>query len=467
MEMHFLSLFGKNKGDTMKYITALLLCAILVGAWGRIAVSIYNDRTEYGKYISAGDSYVSEEIYIKAINSYRSALKYNTNNIELEKKIIQTYYDMGDYESYCNYNLQMVEKYPGDTYFYLNLLEYYKENNDRKFIQFIYTIPEDVQADEDVWSYVQYAKSLYDMQYLGIDEMTDFLFGYSRVTKKTIQDDGNTIETQYLFGTDGTQLFDEQSYLSVSPIGNASQYLVQEEDKTWKIINGEGYVLAQRKNTEFGMISPFTYNYTSAVVDGKPCYITTEFKIADMSKNTSISNFSNGYAAVEKDGKYALMDSDLSLISEYQYDDVKQDSFGRTYMNNCFFVKENGTYFLVNNKNERISDLEFDDVKVFADSQPTAVKQGDLWGFVNSSGEMYIECQYEDAKPYSNGYAAVKQNGLWGYIDAKGKFVMEPEFTEAGNMTKEGVCLVKKEEEDEDGANKYYLLTYYYLSLQS
>ena len=34
---------------------------------------------------------------------------------------------------------------------------------------------------------------------------------------------------------------------------------------------------------------------------------------------------------------------------------------------------------------------------------------------------------WEDAKNFSEGYAAVKQNGLWGFIDESGEIVIEPQ----------------------------------------
>ena len=51
--------------------------------------------------------------------------------------------------------------------------------------------------------------------------------------------------------------------------------------------------------------------------------------------------------------------------------------------------------------------------------------------------------QYDDAKDYSNGYAAVKNNkGLWGYINKSGKRVVNFQFLEAGEFS-EGVAPVR------------------------
>ncbi len=458
----------------MKYITVLLFLGLVITSWAKIGLSVFDDKSSYDRYVAEGAAYEEDEIYVRALNAYQSALQYDENNKELKKKIMQIYYKMEDYDSYCNYNLQMINQYPSEAEFYINLLTYYKENSNRKLIKFVDTIPEEMQEKDEIASYIEYAKKLYTLQGLGLDEMTDFLYGYSRVTKNTWDEAGKEIQIQYLYGADGTLLFDKSNFLKVSPVGTTGQYLVQTQNGNWKIINSAEYTLAQRKAADIDDISLFTYNYAPAVVDGKLSYVTMEFKIADMSENESISGFSNGYAAIEKNQKFAIIDSQLTLLSEYQYDDVKKDDFGRVYMNGCFIAKENGKYYFINNENEKVSENGFDDARVFAGAQPTAVKMGNLWGFANSSGELYIDCQYEDAKPYSNGYAAVKKDGLWGYINAAGEFVIEPQFIEAGNMTKQGVALVKlpeqeynEEEEETEAISGYAIVTYNYLAIQS
>ena len=42
--------------------------------------------------------------------------------------------------------------------------------------------------------------------------------------------------------------------------------------------------------------------------------------------------------------------------------------------------------------------------------------------------------QFEDVRPFSDGFAAVKLDGKWGYINAKGKIVIEPQYTLASDF---------------------------------
>ena len=56
------------------------------------------------------------------------------------------------------------------------------------------------------------------------------------------------------------------------------------------------------------------------------------------------------------------------------------------------------------------------------------------------SSEIAIAPQYEDAKNFSDGYAAVKKDGKWGYIDESGNVVVDFKYDWAGKFS-EGVAI--------------------------
>ncbi|MCE5197590.1 MAG: WG repeat-containing protein [Armatimonadota bacterium] len=51
-----------------------------------------------------------------------------------------------------------------------------------------------------------------------------------------------------------------------------------------------------------------------------------------------------------------------------------------------------------------------------------------MWGFVNRTGTFIVSPQFEDAYPFSNGYAAVRVNGRYGFVDSQAKIVIKPQF---------------------------------------
>ena len=67
---------------------------------------------------------------------------------------------------------------------------------------------------------------------------------------------------------------------------------------------------------------------------------------------------------------------------------------------------------------------------------------------------MVIEPQYDDARSFSNGYAAVQKDGKWGFINSDNEMVIEPEFEDARGFNSLMRSFVKKEE-------KWYLLCLY------
>jgi len=52
------------------------------------------------------------------------------------------------------------------------------------------------------------------------------------------------------------------------------------------------------------------------------------------------------------------------------------------------------------------------------------VEQNWKWGFMNTSGQIFIERQFDNAGSFSNGLARVVKNGKTIYIDLTGETVI-------------------------------------------
>jgi hypothetical protein len=96
-------------------------------------------------------------------------------------------------------------------------------------------------------------------------------------------------------------------------------------------------------------------------------------------------------------------------------------------------------------KGQKVGELIFDDADLFAENDGyAAVKTNGKWGFVDKSGNMVIQSEYDNARSFSNGFAAVKVNGKWGFIDEDGNMVIEPQFEDAKYFTSKGTVFVKE-----------------------
>lgn len=59
-----------------------------------------------------------------------------------------------------------------------------------------------------------------------------------------------------------------------------------------------------------------------------------------------------------------------------------------------------------------------------------AVKEGYLYGFINSKNEYVIKAQYQQVEDFHNGHARVKLNDKWGMIDTNGKVTVACSYDE-------------------------------------
>jgi hypothetical protein len=108
---------------------------------------------------------------------------------------------------------------------------------------------------------------------------------------------------------------------------------------------------------------------------------------------------------------------------------------------------------------KQISEMGFENVYPFLDEESyAAVCVDGKWGFIDSSGSVVIEPQYDDAKSFSIGLAAVSVDGMWGYINASGEYRLMPVFTDAKPFSTDGIAAV-----EENGIWNYIeLYAYYY-----
>src|SRR5579859_2868550 len=59
---------------------------------------------------------------------------------------------------------------------------------------------------------------------------------------------------------------------------------------------------------------------------------------------------------------------------------------------------------------------------------PLLVEVDGQYGFIDASGKLISQPQYDFAYPFSEGLAAVQVNNQWGFIDGSGKMVIPPQF---------------------------------------
>ena len=62
------------------------------------------------------------------------------------------------------------------------------------------------------------------------------------------------------------------------------------------------------------------------------------------------------------------------------------------------------------------------------------VKQDGKWGYIDKTGKIVINPQFDSATSFSKGLARVVIGDKWGYIDKTGKIVINPQFDSAASF---------------------------------
>ena len=178
-------------------------------------------------------------------------------------------------------------------------------------------------------------------------------------------------------------------------------------------------------------------------------FIDTEGRLAIPHKYDSVGHFSEGLAAIEKDGKQGFINSKdewlIELESPYYWR-------GETYFSDGLARIRGPSHSLgfINKKGEVVIEPQEYFIRNFHEGL-AAIKKDDKLGFVNTKGEMVIEPKFDwkETAEFSEGLASIRrddENGDWeyGFINKKGDWKIEPEYSYAGDFS-DGWARVKKD----------------------
>jgi hypothetical protein len=135
--------------------------------------------------------------------------------------------------------------------------------------------------------------------------------------------------------------------------------------------------------------------------------------------------FRNGLARV------LSVDDKVGYISENgKYQIAAKYKDGTPFVDGLAFVVSDGGYPTCIDKDGETK-FQLKQAKyAFFFSEDLAMFQtsDNKFGFVDKSGKVVVNPQFEYARPFNEGYAAVCQNSKWGFIDKTGKIIINPQF---------------------------------------
>lgn len=156
------------------------------------------------------------------------------------------------------------------------------------------------------------------------------------------------------------------------------------------------------------------------------------------SKFIFASDFHDGFARVECDGKQGFIDKSGKLFKSkhYSIEDFSEGFAAFSNSGNCGFI---------DNKLKTAIKLDFyNKSKSFHDGMAAVEKMFGMWGYINTTGELVIPCQFQMAGDFSDGLAAVNLTwmGKVGFVDKQGNMVIKPRFSEVSKGFSEGLAAV-------------------------
>lgn len=195
--------------------------------------------------------------------------------------------------------------------------------------------------------------------------------------------------------------------------GNFSEGLASVKiDKEWGYIDKSGKFAIE---PQFGIVYDFSGGLARVRegqdIDDDWGYINKNGKFVIKPKFDSLYDFHDGLARFSIEGEgHGYVNRDGKIIIE-ELESADDFSGGWAFIR----TKEKSGF--INTKGEFIfdaSDYSIDTAEISEGLAPIG-KKG-KWGYVDMSGNIVIEPQFEDAKGFIEGAARVQTNGKWGYI---------------------------------------------------
>lgn len=154
-------------------------------------------------------------------------------------------------------------------------------------------------------------------------------------------------------------------------------------------------------------------------------------------------SFSNGFAAVgvkAGNGEYlwGFINDKGQIAVGPQWSSVS--NFNGGYAR----VKDGENYGYLDTTGEVAVECIYEDARDFGDNGLAAVKVGYNWGFINGEGEMMIKPQFSSASAFAGGYAVVEYGAGWGVIDTEGNFVINPSYESVSRMGNTGLYAARE-----------------------
>ncbi|PZO46562.1 MAG: hypothetical protein DCF15_20110 [Phormidesmis priestleyi] len=167
-------------------------------------------------------------------------------------------------------------------------------------------------------------------------------------------------------------------------------------------------------------------------------YINRQGKLVIPAEFELAQDFSEGLAAVMKDGLYGFINPSGEMVIKPQFqrkplpvpEEIKVfAAYPYQFQQGVASVRQNDRWGYINRDGRWVIPPRFDTADSFVDDR-AAVRVGDRWGIINRAGQWIVSPQFTNLRSFHEGLAAAQDGDHWGFLDLTGKWVFRPNIAQ-------------------------------------
>jgi len=413
-------------------VTVLILVLICCGSWYTLYARQAKAEQEYAGKLQSADDLYEKQIYDEALELYEECLETKPKDPSVRYRIAQIKYQNGQYRETISECEKVRDLDPDHkSARILEARAYAASDKVAKAIKLL----QPIRSDPTAKRLLQKLDGLYDLEFLNISEAgvwwNDPAGGQISIVTEH--------EKQAIYTSSGKRSV-TGSYTAIGlPSSDGNRYPAVLDDQ-YCYIDTEGNRRLVPEES-YAYLGPIRSGVAPAALEDRAGYLNADLQPLQFDFERAYP-FEDGYALIKKDGTYHIIDSSFNWITDCEFTSVVVVD-GCVCRNGVILGQVGEKWRLYNPKGVRLGTLEADELR-FPEEEDgwIAYRSGTLWGFALADGTIKLDPAYEDARSFSQGYAAVKTEEGWGYIDTSGTLVIAPEFKDAGAVSREGTAWV-------------------------
>lgn len=155
--------------------------------------------------------------------------------------------------------------------------------------------------------------------------------------------------------------------------------------------------------------------------------LKTKFESIKELHMESIKSMKHSIMSLTGPGVYALIDKDGNQITDYEFIKVGKFSDDLACVTKVVPEALGARAGYINRKGETVVPFNYIAGLSFKEGMAAVKNPQEKWGFVNKEGIESVACQYNSVtKSFKEGLAGVKVDELWGGVNTKGDMVIPP-----------------------------------------